>query len=368
MALSDKEKTLATVFYHPRTGFGSVENTFRSAVQQDPTISRDDVRAFMGKQELRQRRKPLKVNSFVGNFPRQEFQVDLMDMGERAVPRYGFAVVDIFSKKGACFPLTSKVAPKTAECLKKTFDELGYPASIMCDEGGEFHGEFAKECKEQDIELIYSRTGGRFVERFIRTLKKAIFERKLALGGVWTGFVSDVVDKYNDSVHSGTQQKPDYTAEHEYDFPVVLKAHEAQMKRAKFPVKHSNIAVGDHVKIRIKQNGFYKETFNSWSPEVYVVDRVEDHAGGTLYHVRGYRRPLLRFELKKVEDVHRVVNGALQFVLHQVTHQVPVVAPVVPDAVRVAPARRPVTRSMTAAPAYERPVTRSMTARGSRDR
>ena len=75
MALSDKEKTLATVFYHPRTGFGSVEHTFRSAVQQDPTISRGDVRAFIGKQELRQRHKPVKVNSFVADFPRQEFQV-----------------------------------------------------------------------------------------------------------------------------------------------------------------------------------------------------------------------------------------------------------------------------------------------------
>ena len=275
--------------------------------------------------------------------------------------------VDIFSKKGACFPITSKVASKTTECLKKTFNELGYPASIMCDEGGEFHGEFAQECKAQDIELIYSRTGGRFVERLIRTFKKGIFERKQALGGVWTGFAQDVVDKYNDTVHSGTQQKPDYTAEHEYDFPVVLKAKEAQMSRAKFPVKHSEVAVGDHVKIRIKQNGFYKETFNSWSPEVYVVETVDqEHAGGVLYHLRGYRRPLLRFEIKKVADVHRVVSGELKSVLQQVTHQVPVPVPVsASDAVRVAPARRVVARPMPAPTVYERPVTRSMTARGS---
>jgi hypothetical protein len=103
-------------------------------------------------------------------------------MGERANPRYGFVAIDIFPKKGACFPIRSKVAGETTQALKKTFDELGYPASIMCDEGGEFMGEFAQECKDQDIDIIRSRTGGRFVERFIRTLKLPIFERRKSLG------------------------------------------------------------------------------------------------------------------------------------------------------------------------------------------
>ena len=367
MPVSEKEKTIATVFYHPRTGFGSVERTFRAAHAVDNTITRGHVRDFLAKQEVRQRKKPSKVNSFVADFPRQEFQVDLADFGERAVPRYGFVAIDIFSKKAACFPITAKEASKTTEALRKTFQELGYPASIMCDEGGEFQGEFANECKEQDIELLYSRTGGRFVERFIRTLKKALFERRHSLGGRWNDYVQEWCDQYNDSVHSSTRQRPDFLADHEYDFPLLSQARAAQMKIAKFPVAHPDIVVGDHVKIRIKPSGFYKETFNSWSPEVYVVERIdEEHPMGALYHLRGYRRPLLRFEIKKVADVQRVVGGEVQSVINQVVQNAPAeAAQAVPQAAQ--PAQPVARRAVPAVPVvpYERPVTRSMSARAS---
>jgi len=321
--ITEREKTIASVFYHPRTGFGSVEQTWKHAKARDVHITRKHVRDFIAKQEIRQRRKPLRVNSFVANFPRQEFQVDLMDLGEQVTPRYGFVAVDIFSKKGACFPIPSKFATDTAEALRKTFAELGYPASIMCDEGREFQGEFADECKKEFVHIIRSRTGGRFVERFIRSLKLPIFERRQSLGGNWTTYVQDVVDKYNDAVHASTHAEPSFVASHEDDPDIVLAVHEAQMKHAKFPVKHEGIAVGDHVKIRIKPAAFYKETFNSWSPEIYPVERIDTTAPeGTLYYLTGYRRPLLRFEIKKVADVQRY-NGELHSVFDEVKHNAP---------------------------------------------
>ena len=81
-------------------------------------------------------------------------------------------------------------------------------------------------------------------------------------------------------------------------------AYQNQLKKAKFPVKHSTIQVGDHVKIRIKPKAFYKETFSSWSTEVYTVERIDRGAedGQDRYHLTGYRRPLLRFELLKIEE------------------------------------------------------------------
>ena len=145
----------------------------------------------------------------------------------------------------------------------------------MCDEGGEFQGEFAAECKKEAVEIIRSRTGGRFVERFIRTLKLPIFERRKALGGSWTQYVQDVVDKYNDSPHSSIHAKPSFVADHEYDFAVLDRTHDHMTKHAKFPVDHEEIAVGDHVKIRIKPSAFYKETFNSWSSEVYTIESID---------------------------------------------------------------------------------------------
>ena len=66
----------------------------------------------------------------------------------------------------------------TADALKRVFDELGYPTSIMCDERGEFRGEFAQVCEDEDVKMLSSRTGGRFVERLIKTLKLRIFEKE----------------------------------------------------------------------------------------------------------------------------------------------------------------------------------------------
>ena len=354
---TEREKLLAKVFYHPQTGFGSVEHTLKTARLQDAGITREHVRSFIAKQEIRQRRKPLKVNSFVADLPRQEFQVDLLDMGERSSPRYGFVAYDIFTKKGACIPITSKVATETTEALRKVFDELGYPVSIMCDEGGEFQGEFAKECKNEQVEIIRSRTGGRFVERFIRTLKMPLYERLKSLGGNWTHYIQPVVDKYNDSVHSATRYKPDDLTEHEYDMPMQEKAYQNQLSKAKFPVKHDSINNGDLVKIRVKPSGFgdHKETFNSWSKEVYTVERVASGAqdGQDVYHLTGYRRPLLRFELKKIEGVQRYKNGELVSALHEVKH---------PRPASVRPSQEPIPRPPV--PVF-RPATRSTTAGGS---
>ena len=124
------------------------------------------------------------------------------------------------------------------------------------------------------------------------------------------------------------------------------------MNKAKFPVKHETIVVGDHVKIRIKPKAFYKETFNSWSNEVYTVESVDSQAPqGVTYHLQGYRRPLLRFELKKIEGVQRFVGGQLQSALHLVQHPqiAPVPVPGVAAAPRPPPAPipRPITRSVS---------------------
>ena len=183
-----------------------------------------------------------------------------------------------------------------------------------------------------------------------------IFERRKALGGAWTQYVQPVIDRYNDTEHSSIHEKPSVIAEHEYDFPMIKEAHESLMKQAKFPVKHESIAVGDHVKIRIKPKAFYKETFNSWSNEVYTVERVDlETPEGPTYHLQGYRRPLLRFELKKIEGVQRFSGGQLQSALHLVQHPqiAPVPVPGVPAAPRPPPdpIPRPITRSVSHAAA-----------------
>lgn len=301
-----KERAIAEVYYHERHGFGSIQHTLTKAREKYPGITREEVKAFLDKQEIKQRRKPLKVNSFVADLPRQEFQVDLADFGQEAKPRYCFVAIDIFTKKLFTKPLQAK--SDAYKALPEMYRELGYPSSIMSDEGGEFRGAFGENLKENLVEQLFSRTGGRFVERVIRTLKMKLHLRTETFTGSWQRFLQNVVDQYNDAVHSATGETPDHVAENEYDPDVLMDVHDKLTARAKFSVKHPPIAVGDFVKIRVKPSGYgdYKETFNSWSVKVYKIESIEAEAdGGAKYTLEGYSRALLRYELKKVEDVQR---------------------------------------------------------------
>jgi hypothetical protein len=101
MNAAERDRVIAEVFYNKREGFGSLQATYASARRVDPRITKQDVRRFLMNQEVRQRRKPIKVNSYVPDLPREQFQVDLMDMGVRAVPRYGCGHGHLH-KEGVC--------------------------------------------------------------------------------------------------------------------------------------------------------------------------------------------------------------------------------------------------------------------------
>lgn len=335
MPLSPREQSIADVYYHPRHGFGSIEHTHRLVSAVNPTVTRAEVRTFLKNQEIRQRKKPIGGNSYVPDYVRQQYQIDLADFGERAMPRYGFVAIDILSKKAACIPLLNKTPKGTAAALQTVFDELGYPVSVMVDEGGEFFADFAKLCENSNVQIIRSRTGARFAERFIRTLKLALSNRTLALGGRWSQYVQPVIDYYNESIHSATRMKPDTLhASDAEGYTLTEMAHARLQAKAKFPVLREAIQVGDRVKIRMKQpSAGYKETFNSWSSDVYTVARIEQNpAAGTEYVLTGYRRPLLRYEMLKIDDVQRPVNGQVRSMLQQRSYPRPEPPPVDPAA------------------------------------
>ena len=192
------------------------------------------------------------------------------------------------------------------------------------------------------------------------------------------------MDQYNDTMHTSIHTKPNHVSSNEYNIPVIRQAHAWMQRSAKYPVTHEALSVGDTVKIRIKAPSFYKETFNSWSPKVYTLASSDATTPeGTTYQLEGYHRPLLRYELKKIIDVHRVAQGELQSALHLVRHHAiaaiaaavpqPVPAPHVPafgaapaiaaiaaPAAPAAPAVAPVPRVRRPVVIAPRPFTRSV--------
>ena len=90
----DVDSIISKVYYDVKSGFGSIEKTLKVAQLINKTSTRDQVKAFLDKQNLRQRKKRRGDNSWIPFGPREEFQIDLADFGVNREYRYALVAVD----------------------------------------------------------------------------------------------------------------------------------------------------------------------------------------------------------------------------------------------------------------------------------
>ena len=80
---------------------------------------------------------------------------------------------------------------------------------------------------------------------------------------VYFNYLDDIVDKYNNTVHSSIKMKPKDVA----DYSFVEHSEETSEKDPKFKV-------GDNVRISKYKNIFAKGYTPNWSEEVFVVNKA----------------------------------------------------------------------------------------------
>ena len=201
--MADACRRTIKAVYEPRTGFGSIAQTLRQAQARDPSISREEVKAFPQRG----------YNSFVPLEPMNQLQVDLADMkafGGKPCP-FMLVAIDALTKKVAAEPLKDRLATTTAAGMKKVFQALGVPANVYSDDGSEFKREFKELMDFWDIEKQVTRGHAYFAERTIRTIKEAML-RRIAAGagrrGQWHLMLPDVLNQINGRKHATTQVAP----------------------------------------------------------------------------------------------------------------------------------------------------------------
>ena len=201
-----RRQTIKAVYEDPRTGFGSIAQTLRQAQARDPSISREEVKAFLDGLRVNQDRP----QSFVPLEPMNQLQVDLADMKAFGGKPYPFMLVaiDALTKKVASEPLKDRLASTTAGGMKKVFQGLGLPANVYSDDGSEFKREFKELMDFWDIEKQVTRGYAYFAER---TIKEAML-RRIAAGagrrGQWHLMLPDILNQINGRKHATTQVAP----------------------------------------------------------------------------------------------------------------------------------------------------------------
>ena len=149
------------------------------------------------------------------------------------------------------------------------------PNKIWVDHGSEFcNNKFKSFLKRNDIEMYSTYNEGKSVvaERFIKALKNKIYKHMTYIGkNVYIDALDDIVDKYNNTVHSSIKMKPKGVS----DSVLVEYAEESNKKDPKF-------RVGDNLRISKYKNIFAKGYTPNWSEEVFVVNKVQNTVLGPI--------------------------------------------------------------------------------------
>ena len=289
------EAVIRGVYYNADTGFGSVKKTLQQVRAIDPSITEEDVRRFLAKQKVKQDlTRKRREGSYVASAPREEFQADLADFGERASPRYGLACIDVFSRLATIIPLPEKSSVAVRNALDKILQEMGYPVRLVTDLGAEFDNDtVASDLKERGIEHVTLQSYPNFAERFIRTVRTMIFARSPAN---WTDVLAPVLKLYNSEEHSKTQMAPKIAA---MDVNTTIVRN--RLNRNLKIVKRPELNIGDIVRIAKPHTTSRRVNTVQWEEDAHQVEDISFSGGIKRYLVDG--KLYLRHDLLKIEDV-----------------------------------------------------------------
>ena len=297
-----KQDVIEAVFYDDEHGYGSKANTLKNAKEIDKSITMDDINKFMNKVSFRNKKGYTNYNSFVVNYPRDEFMVDLIELGFlNGDYYYCFICLDIFSKFAYGIEIPNKHTNSTAIVLKDVLEKMGIPKAIASDDGPEWKGEFKKILQAEGIEHIVFTTHLSFIDRFTRTIKNMLFERVEHSGKSWHLLLPSVIKQYNNTIHSSTGYKP-IDAIHDKH---VVDVKTNLILRSRFKRKYKEINVGDEVRVFKKKQKYseMKEHVKNWSDEVYRVIHIDKSGlnGQVSYKLEGLNKLYFRNEILLVE-------------------------------------------------------------------
>lgn len=319
-------------YHYPR------QREFYNLLQRDgyPYTLRD-VASFLRKRSANERytpyRRPFKYFpiKYTSSRPFERIQVDLMDNanyngGQHR--RFGFVMIDAFSRYAKVVPITGKTLGECGRALKICLDEIHsktgtYPKLIDCDSESAFNrnstspNSFGAQCREHGIQIRQAlfRDPGKgtvpkahdvrtlaYVDRFIRTLRdhfKKYYDTPGNRGKTWYSESDAMVDQYNNLKHSALKMSPQQAVEQPGEQLPIREASIAKNAQiaAQQPWAQVELHDGDHVRVLLNRSAFDKGTEARWSDQIYPITEIKD---GVYFHVNGklYRK----YELLKTSQ------------------------------------------------------------------
>jgi len=254
-------------------------------------------------------RKPKYVNPYFVYFPREQIQVDLIDIKDfhkdNMGTKYLLAAIDIFTRKAWVYPMKDKRAVTSVAIMRKLLEDSGpfLPKAILFDRGKEFVNKLVHQLlKEKKVKIILPNTEAKaaFVERFNQTLQRKIYMHMTQYNtDKYIDNLPNIVASYNKQKHEslGGIFTPN---EAEKDENIDKVRYIQMKKRNKIIDKGSKMKpkfkVGDIVRIKSQPGKFNRGYKQQFSREYFQIVYLD------------YRFPIPTYRLKSL-NIGDAIHG-----------------------------------------------------------
>jgi hypothetical protein len=160
-----------------------VQTTYKDARVEDSKITLKDVQSWFSG-NVSNKKRPNGSNSFVAPEPYYEYQMDLFfinDLKKQKI-KSGLVCIDVFTKYATVVPLQGKNGKNSAMGIIQSVKETGRKPTIVYTDGATGFDTYAlrEYFIKENIKHYMTRTHAHVAERFIRTYKALLRERKSA--------------------------------------------------------------------------------------------------------------------------------------------------------------------------------------------
>ena len=298
--VSKKEDVLKKIYYD-RSGYGSIQTTFKDAKAKDKTITLQDTKDFF-KNNIAQKKQQRGSNSYIAPYSNYEYQLDLFFINDIPNQKFkiGLIMIDSFSKYLTVIPLLSKDEANVASGVLEGFEQMKHKPKFLYtdDESALSKPDMKQYFDDNNIHHIITRSHAHMAERAIRTFKNSLYKRvdNAKEPIQWNDLIFEILLTYNNKiVHTTTGMTPSEARLPKNRLTVWTNTYIKSKQTRIYP----ELSIGDKVKILRKKKIGEKERTSVWSDEIYNVDNIFEKHEQTFYMINNNKQ-YIRHELLKV--------------------------------------------------------------------
>jgi hypothetical protein len=267
--------------------YPSLNELYKILQQEGISITKAKVKEFLDLQLEQQITKETKImkkddGAIIASYPDQLWQLDIFILQKYVKYNKGYrdmlCAVDVFTRRAYVVSMKQKDLESVIKAIKMMFKLYGVPDNIMSDSDSTFTShEFQKLMKEKEITHDMVPVGDHkslgIVDRFARTLKTKLTKIFIARKETnWIDYIDKVVEKYNNTEHSGIGDiKPIHANEPYYVHLIAAINKEKSLKNE----RKADLTIGDKVRVVEMDSIFQKGTEGRFSDDVYTVKHIQ---------------------------------------------------------------------------------------------